>query len=67
MKVGRGAIAGWMIRSGERVWARLPAPARHVVERRFFYAVFNLTRVTNDNYGWRPDASQESEEDLDGV
>ena len=24
------------------------------LENRIFYAIFNLTRVTNDNYGWRP-------------
>ena len=33
----------------------LPAHLRTRVEDRFFYAVFNVTRVTNDNYGWRPE------------
>ena len=34
----------------------LPAPLRDRLERRLFYAIFNLTRATNDAYGWRPPA-----------
>ena len=30
-----------------------------VVENRIFYAIFQVTRVTNDHYGWRP-ADEES-------
>lgn len=39
----------------ERVWRRLPERARAGLEARFFGAVFQVTRVTNDNYGYRPD------------
>ncbi|NOY25796.1 MAG: hypothetical protein GXP62_07965 [Oligoflexia bacterium] len=34
--------------------AILPPRLRKKLEDRFFFAVFNLTRVTNDAYGWRP-------------
>ena len=27
------------------------------IENRVFYAIFQSTRVTNDNYGWRPSAT----------
>lgn len=32
----------------------LPARARKALDDRFFGAVFQATRVTNDAYGWRP-------------
>lgn len=50
MRVSRAVLG--VARSAYRV---LPGPLRERVEDRFFYAVFNVTRVTNDNYGWRPD------------
>lgn len=50
LRVSR-AVFG-VARSAYRV---LPGPLRERVEDRFFYAVFNVTRVTNDNYGWRPE------------
>ena len=28
------------------------------LERRIFYAIFQTTRVTNDNYGWKPKQSK---------
>jgi hypothetical protein len=39
---------------GRGLWRALPAHLRDRLEHRFFYAVFNVTRVTNDHYGWRP-------------
>ena len=39
---------------GKGLYRRLPRGLRQRLEDRFFYAVFNVTRVTNDNYGWRP-------------
>lgn len=49
-----GARCGW---DGLRALGRLvPARLRRAVVDRFFYAVFHTTRVTNDAYGWRPDA-----------
>jgi len=52
-------------RVGRRVGARLPRFVSRNLEDRVFYVIFNLTRVTNDAYGWRPpedevnDASEE--------
>jgi len=40
-------------------WHRLPPTVRRQLEDRFFYAVFQTTRVTNDAYGWRPPAPDE--------
>jgi len=40
---------------GRAVFRVLPRGLRRSVEDRFFYAVFNVTRVTNDAYGWRPE------------
>lgn len=34
--------------------ALLPRRVVKALEDRFFYAVFQSTRVTNDAYGWRP-------------
>ena len=42
------------IRAARRVARALPESVRRRVDDRVFYAVFNLTRVTNDAYGWRP-------------
>lgn len=39
---------------GEAAWSSVPERLRRRLEHRFFYAVFNVTRVTNDDYGWRP-------------
>lgn len=36
-------------------WRALPGRARVALEQRFFYSVFQVTRVTNDHYGWRPE------------
>jgi uncharacterized membrane-anchored protein len=38
-------------RSAARIGAKaLPSQLRKRLEDRFFYAIFNLTRVTNDHY-----------------
>ncbi|MEC7949407.1 MAG: hypothetical protein VX265_17700 [Myxococcota bacterium] len=44
----------FLMGAGRRAWGVLPPVARAGLEQRFFYAVFNVTRVTNDDYGWRP-------------
>jgi hypothetical protein len=36
----------------------LPAPIRRQVEDRVFFSVFQVTRVTNDAYGWRPEGEE---------
>ena len=44
-------LAGFSWRSLSRLGAKaVPVALRKRVEDRFFYAVFNLTRVTNDHY-----------------
>ena len=40
---------------GRRVYHAMPARVQRGLESRFFGAVFQVTRVTNDAYGWRPD------------
>ncbi len=57
-RLARGLVRA--ARAGARV---LPEGARKRLEDRVFYAVFNLTRVTNDAYGWRPpERAREQEE-----
>jgi hypothetical protein len=55
MAVGRAVLG-----LGEAVWKRLPAGARKALETRFFGAIFQVTRVTNDAYGWRPDEPEQA-------
>ena len=38
----------------EAVARRLPRGLKKNMEDRLFYAIFQVTRVTNDAYGWRP-------------
>jgi len=46
--------ADLLLRAGRLLSRALPGRIKRGIEDRFFYAVFNVTRVTNDNYGWRP-------------
>lgn len=39
---------------GRALLRQLPEGLKKNLEDRFFYAVFQSTRVTNDAYGWRP-------------
>ena len=49
---------------GKLAFKVLPRGIRKDVEDRFFSAVFQMTRVTNDAYGWRPDQTDlEGEQD----
>jgi len=41
--------------AGRLAWTALPGRVRKKLEDRFFGAIFQVTRVTNDAYGWRPD------------
>lgn len=41
--------------AGQVVYRALPKRVQKSLETRFFGAVFQVTRVTNDAYGWRPD------------
>lgn len=51
-----GLVAGELLLGvGRLAWRALPEAARRRLEQRFFGAVFQVTRVTNDAYGWRPE------------
>lgn len=53
-------VAGELILGGgRRLFRALPQRVQKDLEDRFFGAVFNVTRVTNDAYGWRPDDPEE--------
>lgn len=47
-------IADVVVGAGRVVSRALPARVKKRVEDRIFYAIFQVTRVTNDAYGWRP-------------
>lgn len=51
----REAVAKGLIGAGRVAFSVLPSGLRRRMEARFFYAVFQVTRVTNDAYGWRPE------------
>ena len=50
----RRPLAGMVVACGRGVARILPTRVRKALDDRIFYVVFNLTRVTNDAYGWRP-------------
>lgn len=47
-------VAAGVARLGRLAARLLPAGVKKRVEDRIFYAVFQVTRVENDAYGWRP-------------
>jgi hypothetical protein len=54
MMVGRAVVGG--LRAAGRL---LPARLLRSIEDRVFYGIFNVTRVMNDHYGWRPPEPEE--------
>lgn len=48
-------VADLAVAAGRGAWGRLPARVRKGLEDRVFYAIFQVTRVENDAYGWRPE------------
>ena len=48
-----------MRRATKKVLYQLGRILRRGLEKRLFYAIFQVTRVTNDHYGWRPDKDEE--------
>jgi hypothetical protein len=40
---------------GAALVGRLPQRIRRALDDRLFSAIFQVTRVTNDHYGWRPE------------
>lgn len=51
-----GGVLRVALASGRVVVRLLPRRLRRILDDRFFGAVFQVTRVTNDHYGWRPEA-----------
>lgn len=47
-------VARVVVGVGRAVVRRLPPSLKKNLDDRFFYAVFQSTRVTNDAYGWTP-------------
>ena len=43
---------------GRGVGRLLPDSLRRRLEDRVFFSVFQVTRVTNDAYGWRPEGEE---------
>lgn len=54
--VGRAVISG--LKAAGRM---LPSRLLRGIEDRVFYGIFNVTRVMNDHYGWRPDEEDKEE------
>ena len=52
--IGSLRLARLVIGLGKRVGRMLPSPVRERLENRVFFSVFQVTRVTNDAYGWKP-------------
>lgn len=52
-------LSAVVLAAGSRIVRALPDRARRSLDDRVFYAIFNLTRVTNDNYGWRPGSGED--------
>ena len=48
-------VADLAVRAGRGAWGRMPPRLRRGFEDRVFYAIFQVTRVENDAYGWRPE------------
>ncbi len=51
----RGAVSRVIVGAGRAGARLLPQRVRRVLDDRVFSVVFQLTRVTNDHYGWRPE------------
>ena len=55
------AGGGWQV--GGRGWGWVGrckvSEGGRGIEDRIFYGIFNVTRVMNDHYGWRPEAEEE--------
>ena len=42
------------MRSPKKIVCFIGKKVFRAIEHRLFYAIFQVTRVTNDHYGWRP-------------
>lgn len=49
-----GRTARWVVGGGRLVVRLLPRRVQKALDDRLFGAIFQVTRVTNDAYGWRP-------------
>lgn len=48
-----------VLRAGAALVRRLPQGIRRGLDDRLFSVIFQVTRVTNDHYGWRPEEAGE--------
>lgn len=55
-------IAGAVVGGTRALIKRLPKKVKKKIEDRVFYAIYQMTRVTNDAYGWRPPAEGPKDE-----
>ena len=61
-------VAEAVVGTARQVAKRLPAGLKRAIEDRVFGAIFQVTRVTNDAYGWKappPGGTGEEEEGVD--
>ena len=50
------AVAGVVLKLATGLVKALPDRWKRALDDRFFGAIFQVTRVTNDAYGWKPPA-----------
>lgn len=50
--------AGWVVGAARALARRLPPRIAKALDDRIFGVIFQMTRVTNDAYGWRPPPPQ---------
>ncbi|HJN72362.1 MAG TPA: hypothetical protein QGF58_00395 [Myxococcota bacterium] len=56
-------LADGLFRVGCRLKTLVPRRVRRNLDQRLFYAIFNLTRVTNDDYGQEPVRTKRTKRD----
>lgn len=54
-------LADAVLRVGRAVVRRVPPRLRRALDDRLFFAIFQVTRVENDAYGWRPERPAEED------
>lgn len=56
-------VARIVVGTARAVVRRLPTRLKKALDDRLFGAIFQVTRVTNDAYGWRPPKAGEAEQE----
>jgi len=49
-----------LIKAAQTASLVFPVGVRKKMAERFYYSIFQSTRVTNDAYGWRPEKEENS-------